>query len=200
MEGDSSYDRKRREICATALELFAERGFEGATLEAVADVLGYTKPALYYYFKSKEDLFRSLMLDSLLKADGRIQGILAGDASASDKLREVIRMYLDDHFTRRGYFSICHVQPGFKEKMLDGPERAEVERLSASIPQAIIGIIRQGVDSGEFMAEDPRVLGGIVFGMLSGLLIHIKLPVLAGLDLQTLGSRLDRIIIKGISA
>jgi len=200
MEGDSSYDRKRKEICRTALELFAERGFEGATLEAVAETLGYTKPALYYYFKSKEDLFGSLMLNSLVEAEERILAIQSASSPASEKLRKVISMYLDDHFTRRGYFSICHVLPGFKDRLPEGHERAEMDRLSASIPQAIIGIITHGIESGEFMAEDPAVLGGIVFGMLSGLLIHINLPALKCLDRQTLGARLERIIIKGISA
>lgn len=200
MEGDTSYDRKRREICATALELFAERGFEGATLEAVADALGYTKPALYYYFKSKEDLFASLMLGSLKEAESRICAIQQQAASAGDKLRQVIGMYLDDHFTKRGYFSISHVLPGFKDRIPEGHERAEMDRLATSIPQAIIGIIRQGVESGEFMKEDPAVLGGVVFGMLSGLLIHINLPALRCLDRQTLSARLEQIIIKGISA
>lgn len=200
MEGDSTYSRKRKDICHTALELFAARGFEGATLEAVADALGYTKPALYYYFKSKEDLFGSLMLNSLVEAEERIRAIQAQDSSASDKLRQVIGMYLDDHFTKRGYFSICHVAPGFKGRMPDGPERAEMERLSSSIPQTIIGIIRQGVEAGEFMAEDPAVLGGLVFGMLAGLLLHLTLPALRNLDRQALGARLEHIIIKGISA
>jgi len=162
--------------------------------------LGYTKPALYYYFKSKEDLFASLMLNSLAEAEDRIRAIGAQACPASDKLRQVIGLYLDDHFTRRGYFSICHVAPGFKDKMPAGQERAELERLSTSIPQTIIGIIRQGVDSGEFMAEDPAVLGGLVFGMLAGLLLHLGLPTLRNLDRPALGARLEHIIIKGISA
>lgn len=193
-------DGKRREIFSAALELFAARGFEGTTLEAVADALGYTKPALYYYFKSKDDLFLSLILQSLREADARIRDIVGRDARAADKLREVIHLLLDDHFTRRGYFSISHVLPGFRNKMADAPEREELERLSAGIPQRIIGIIEQGVSGGEFIREDPRVLGSIVFGMISGLLIHMSIPALAGMDQATLTSKIDAIVIKGISA
>ena len=196
----SSHERKKREICTVALNLFSERGFEGATLDAVAEALDYTKPALYYYFKSKEELFRSIMLNSLVEADERIAGIAARPTRASERLKDVINLYLDDHYTRKGYFSICHVLPGFKDKMPEGPERTEIERLSRNIPRLIIGIIREGVESGEFIAEDPDVLGGIVFGMMSGILIHIGIPALAGMGQEGLTSLLDRIIVKGISA
>jgi AcrR family transcriptional regulator len=200
MDTTSSHERKKREICRAALELFSERGFEGATLDAVAEALNYTKPALYYYFKGKEELFRSIMLNSLIDADDRIREIAGRNASASDRLRSVIHLYLDDHFTRKGYFSICHVLPGFKDKMPEGPERAEIEKRSMSIPRLIIGIIREGVESGEFIDEDPDVIGGIVFGMMSGILIHIGIPALAGMEQHSLKAMLDRIVVKGISA
>lgn len=199
MSEERSFDYKRREIFSAALELFAARGFEGTTLEAVADALGYTKPALYYYFKSKDDLFLSLILQSLQEADERIRGIAGRDASAADRLREVIHLLLEDHFTSRGYFSISHVLPGFRAKMTDAKEREELERLSADIPQQIIGIIEQGVSGGEFMREDPRMLGSVVFGMISGLLIHMSIPALAAMDQATLTSKIDAIVIKGIS-
>jgi len=199
MAGISSHERKKKEICKTALDLFSERGFEGATLDAVADALNYTKPALYYYFQSKEELFRSIMLNSLIEAEDRISEIAGRKASASERIRDVIHLYLDDHFTRKGYFSICHVLPGFKDKIPEGPERESIERLSVSIPRLIIGIIREGVESGEFIDEDPDVLGGILFGMMSGILIHIGIPALAGMDQQSLKAMLDRIIVKGIS-
>ena len=52
---------------------------------------------------------------------------------------------------------------------------------------------------GEFVAEDPEVLGGVVIAMLSGVLIHIGMPALAALDRDRLKSILDDIIVKGIS-
>ena len=199
MTTESSHERKRQKICMVALDIFSARGFEGTTLEAVAEALDYTKPALYYYFDSKEALFRALVLDSLREAGSRIEAIRAEAKPASEKIRDLIRMYLDDHFTRRGYFSISHVLSGFKAKLLEGPDREEIERLSSGIPRAIVAMISQGVEAGEFVAEDPEVLGGIVIAMLSGLLIHIGMPALAALDRDRLKSILDDIIVKGIS-
>src|SRR5215469_16465337 len=46
----------RERIQAIALELFAEQGYEKTSLREIAERLGVTKAALYYHFKSKEDI------------------------------------------------------------------------------------------------------------------------------------------------
>src|ERR1700753_66169 len=49
----------RARIQKIALELFAEQGYERTSLREIAERLGVTKAALYYHFKSKEDIVRS---------------------------------------------------------------------------------------------------------------------------------------------
>src|SRR5205823_2509957 len=53
----------RQRIQAIALELFAEQGYEKTSLREIAERLGVTKAALYYHFKSKEDIVRSFVED-----------------------------------------------------------------------------------------------------------------------------------------
>jgi AcrR family transcriptional regulator len=53
----------RERIQAIALELFAEQGYEKTSLREIAERLGVTKAALYYHFKSKEDIVRSFVED-----------------------------------------------------------------------------------------------------------------------------------------
>jgi AcrR family transcriptional regulator len=50
----------RDHLLAAAAEVFAERGFHGASLDEVAAVAGFTKGAVYSNFKNKEDLFLAL--------------------------------------------------------------------------------------------------------------------------------------------
>jgi AcrR family transcriptional regulator len=50
----------RGRILDVALELFSEHGFDGTTLQQIADRLGFTKAALYYHFRSKDDLLDAL--------------------------------------------------------------------------------------------------------------------------------------------
>src|SRR5919108_2040350 len=52
-----------------ALELFAEQGYEKTSLREIAERLGVTKAALYYHFKSKEDIVHSLTDDYFAEID-----------------------------------------------------------------------------------------------------------------------------------
>jgi AcrR family transcriptional regulator len=53
----------RQRIQAVALELFAEQGYDKTSLREIAERLDVTKAALYYHFKSKEDIVASLVED-----------------------------------------------------------------------------------------------------------------------------------------
>jgi AcrR family transcriptional regulator len=62
----------RQRIQSVALELFAEQGYDKTSLREIAERLGVTKAALYYHFKSKEDIVTSLVEDFYGKIDALI--------------------------------------------------------------------------------------------------------------------------------
>jgi AcrR family transcriptional regulator len=62
----------RARIQEVALELFAEQGYERTSLREIAERLGVTKAALYYHFKSKEDIVRSFTEDYFARLDALI--------------------------------------------------------------------------------------------------------------------------------
>jgi AcrR family transcriptional regulator len=55
----------RERIKDVALELFTEQGYEQTSLREIAERLGVTKAALYYHFKSKEEIVRSFIEDRI---------------------------------------------------------------------------------------------------------------------------------------
>src|ERR1700734_3813199 len=59
----------RARIQQVALEMFAEQGYERTSLREIAERLGVTKAALYYHFKSKEDIVHSFTDDYFLAID-----------------------------------------------------------------------------------------------------------------------------------
>jgi len=63
----------RERIQSVALELFAEQGYEKTSLREIAERLGVTKAALYYHFKSKEDIVSSLVEDYFGQIDALIE-------------------------------------------------------------------------------------------------------------------------------
>src|SRR5262245_58023704 len=54
-------ERRRPQVLDAALELFLERGYDGASMEAIASAAGVTKPVVYACFPGKEELFRALL-------------------------------------------------------------------------------------------------------------------------------------------
>jgi AcrR family transcriptional regulator len=67
----------RARIQRVALELFAEHGYDGTSLREIAERLDVTKAALYYHFKSKEDIVASLVEDYF----GQLDELIAWAAS-----------------------------------------------------------------------------------------------------------------------
>ncbi len=65
----------RRHLLDAAAQVFADRGFHGATLDEVAKAAGFTKGAVYSNFKSKDDLFVALLED---RVERQITAIEAG--------------------------------------------------------------------------------------------------------------------------
>lgn len=71
---------KKDEIIRAARETFAEKGFDGANMEEIAENAGVTKSLIYYHFKSKDDLLESiteLFFEELgvLMADKKTRGV-----------------------------------------------------------------------------------------------------------------------------
>ncbi|MEH1054248.1 helix-turn-helix domain-containing protein [Micromonospora sp. CPCC 206171] len=59
----------RERIQAVALELFTEQGYERTSLREIAERLNVTKAALYYHFKSKDEIVNSLVEDRVRRID-----------------------------------------------------------------------------------------------------------------------------------
>jgi AcrR family transcriptional regulator len=73
----------RARIQQVALELFAEQGYEKTSLREIAERLDVTKAALYYHFKSKEDIVRSLVEDYFGQIDALISWARSQPRSAT---------------------------------------------------------------------------------------------------------------------
>jgi AcrR family transcriptional regulator len=82
----------REQIKTVALELFVERGYEGTSLRKVSERLGITKAAVYYHFRSKEDILASLIEDSLADVDALIRWGRHQPAGSVTRM-EVLRRY-----------------------------------------------------------------------------------------------------------
>jgi AcrR family transcriptional regulator len=87
----------RSRIQAVALELFTEQGYEKTSLREVAERLGVTKAALYYHFKSKDEIVNSFVEDRMAMLDTIISRAVNRPADAATR-RDVVAQYADEFF------------------------------------------------------------------------------------------------------
>lgn len=90
-------DAPRARIVQAALELLAERGYEGMSLQLVADRVGLHKSTLFHHFKSKEELAREVYRGLAERLQKRLEPMLAQDPPTLDALLAALDASVD-HF------------------------------------------------------------------------------------------------------
>ena len=189
-----------REICAAALEVFAEKGFAAARLEEIARRAGVSKGTLYLYFKDKEDLFRAVVRDTV--------------APNIDSVREAIQAadlpfpLLVNTFLTRFAEVAGRVPVGAVAKMVIGesrnfPELAKVwhDQVASRALGMLAGLIETAQAKGEVRPGDPRLHAFTLMGpMLMGVLYRETLQPVGGapLDLDALARQHAESVLAGL--
>jgi AcrR family transcriptional regulator len=133
-EGHERGRETRSRLRELALQLFAEQGYEQTSLREIAERLGVTKAALYYYFKSKEDIVRSLVEDYMAQIDELIAWGKDQPRSAETRA-EIVRRYLDIVVNGTAVFRLLHQNQAAVSSLAAAKERGELfrERLDALV-------------------------------------------------------------------
>src|SRR4029453_3953143 len=189
-----------REICAAALEVFAEKGFAAAKLDEIARRAGVSKGTLYLYFKDKEDLFRAVVRDTVAPTIASIRETVA---AADLPFAQLVPMLLARFVEIAGRVPI-----GAVAKMVIGesgnfPELAKVyyDLVVSQAIAMIAGFIEKAQAKGEVRPGDPRLHAMTLMGpMLMGILWHATLqPVGAqAIELEALAKQHSETVLAGL--
>ena len=163
-------EERPAEITEAAMEAFAEKGYAATRVEEVARRAGVSKGLLYLYFKTKEDLFKAVILNFISpKLDTLIGKIEQTDLSAEEFLRGP---FLD--FARSVPRSRARIL--LRLMIAEGPKHPDLiewywENVVSRGLGAVRAVIEKGVRSGEFrqsaVDEFPQLLvSPVVFSAL----------------------------------
>jgi AcrR family transcriptional regulator len=170
----------RSRIQAIAVELFTEQGYDKTSLREIAERLGVTKAALYYHFKSKDDILHSLVDDYF----GQVDALIAWGQSqrVTPEVRdEILVRYLDIVIGGHKVYRMLHQNQAalagktvkergqfFRERMnsiidlLTGPGAPLRERVRAAVAAS-------GLSIGWMLfhddTQDPCELRSVVLGV-----------------------------------
>jgi AcrR family transcriptional regulator len=143
---------RREEILDVATELFAERGFDGASMSDVADRVGMRKASLYYHFATKDVLYEAVIERLIVGLQAPLEAIYASDGTFEERL-DLLTSTLVSTLGDRPHAARLLV----REAMDWGPVmRGSLLDRVMFVLDASAAWIGAGQDAGVFVEGDPR--------------------------------------------
>jgi AcrR family transcriptional regulator len=155
-------DEKREAVLRTALQSFLEHGYHRATLNDVAERLHITKPALYNYFRGKDDILFECWALGQERVDEFIAQIEASGGNGLARLRKLIRAYASIMATDFGA-SLVRFDP----RDLSENNRKVMRASKKSVDLTFRRYIAEGVADGSIKPCDAKLSAFAIAGSLN---------------------------------
>ncbi|MFT4173641.1 MAG: TetR/AcrR family transcriptional regulator [Rhodocyclaceae bacterium] len=186
-------DRTRAQILAAARDEFAERGFDGARVDAIAERAGSNKRMLYYYFESKEALFLAVMEDtyrSIREAERELKLLEMAPIEAIKALMTFTWNYYIEH---PEFLSILNTENLYRGTHLK--RSSHLHSLNSKVIDTLQEILVRGRNEGVFRGGvDPLQLyisiAALSYFYLSN---NFTLSAVFGRPLDTSRARVERL-------
>nr|WP_157034151.1 TetR/AcrR family transcriptional regulator [Sphingomonas sp. Y57] len=152
----------RKAMLNAAAQLFAERGFGGTNLRDLADVLGISRPGLYYHFPNKEKILEALIEEVTLSSAAQLAEVVEKvERDPEDALRLVMRTVTNWVLENPVLFRVLDRSEADMPAELK--ERHAVSK--KAILESFTGIIERGIAVGKFRPVDAHVAALSIIGM-----------------------------------
>lgn len=145
---------RRRDILLAAARPFARRGYEGATLDDVAEELGASKAVIYYHFRSKEAIYTEIRATAIRDAIERLRTILARAEPPDVALRAAVLDLVTHVFDDLDRYANI-LRAGSR---MSAESHQTVRTLQREYEQLIRDILEGGIRAGCFADRDPRLM------------------------------------------
>jgi len=164
---------KKEHIINKAIELFAEKGFEGTSIRDLAAKAEVNVAMVNYYFGSKEKLFEAMVELKAAYLKGVIEEV-SKDNSLTEiqKLDRIVESYVNKMFSNRLFHRIIH-----QELMVHQRENIQDSIINIVSPNslAIRNLIESGIRKGTFRKVDAPLVIASIFGTFNQVLLSKKM-------------------------
>lgn len=155
--------RAKARLLEAGVKLFAEKGYANTSVREIVELAGVTKPVLYYYFKSKEGMFRAILdyASSLQKT--MLAEVLETPGPVLDRLIHLYRLTYQVQMEDQNLLKIIH-------NFIFGPhqkaDRLDLEQYHRRMADVIKAIYLEGLAKGEVKEAAPDEVAFLVLGLL----------------------------------
>lgn len=154
---------RREEVLRTAARLFSERGYRNATLEDVGAALGISRPALYHYARSKDELLSecaTLAFDQLAGAVEAARALPTGLERVTHFFRAYAQLTWDD-------FGRCFVLIDLRE--LNEPSKEHARQTQLKLGASVAAFVAEGIEDGSIRPCAPADVSRALFGAFNSI-------------------------------
>lgn len=153
----------RERILLEASKLFAQSGYENGSIGELAAAIGVSKPAIYHYFATKQDIYDAIILQTLQGLTEAVVPAVTEQPAPLDKLR--VFMTVHAAYLERNYWSFVAMLVGFSG--MSPSYRDDAARLRDAYERLLREILEQGAREGVFRPGQVVASGRAVLSLLN---------------------------------
>ena len=187
-------DKVRAHIVGVARKIFSRYGFRKTTMDKIASSSRKGKSSIYYYFKSKEEIFRAVVDKEAEELKERLEGADRKDDSATDRLKTYILFRLHNvSKVENFYAALTDEYLSQLDFILEMRRDIDIEER-----RVVREILEDGMREGSFQISSSEI-GAIAFStMMKGLELPLLLSDEHKTDREELLDDLIRVLLYGI--
>lgn len=186
---------RRAELLEVATALFHEKGYAHTTLQDIADRMGFTKAAVYYYAKNKEDLLVEIYTAIVVPAIATAKQIAAAPAAdGATKFLALIEEHLRTFLRNVQANAVFDVQ----HFSLSDPAKRRIQALRREYTTILRKVYEAGIADGSIRPGDSGIAVNAIIAMLNS--VHRWYRPRGGLPAEELIRQLLAIVADGVRA
>ena len=148
-------DRRKEQIMSAALSVVVAKGYDQSRMDDIVEKSQLSKCAFYRYYKSKEEVYLSLVDYLFLQYSSGVVDTLQQQESASDQLKALFDFFIEQFDKNPAVFKL--LVEFWRQAGLNPDFNAKLQQVYSNFLEYIIEIIKVGIAKGEFKNVDPRI-------------------------------------------
>jgi len=201
-EPDTRFDRRFSEILDCAAEVFAEKGYEGASMRDLSRLTGMSLAGLYYYFDSKEKLLYQIQRHTFTTIIERLRERLAASNHPEERIRIFVHNHVDYAVSNQTAMKVL----SHEDDVLKASHGAELAAIKREYYRICVGLVedlarmkgpkRLGQNAAEARGIPTRTSVMGLFGMMNWLYTWYKPRIDPGAEV--IARQISDIFLNGV--
>ncbi|MEJ6550145.1 TetR/AcrR family transcriptional regulator [Corynebacterium sp. USCH3] len=167
----TAHDRARGEILDAAAEVFQLRGFDRATIDDIADEIGATKGRVYYYYRSKFDIYLAVYEEGMKIVRQVVEPFSVGAGTGAERLAAMSEAHLVNLMQNLGYHNAIHQGvPGQRFAALKERQREVLETINGlreEYETMYRQVLEDGIADASIRDGDRRMMTRVLLSSLN---------------------------------